>query len=354
MKVINLVGARPQFVKAATISRAIYHQNFDSTPAHITEIIVHTGQHYDYNMSKVFFDELMIPEPHYNLGVGSGSHGKMTGMMLKKIEQILEKEQPDWVVVYGDTNSTLSGGLAAAKLNIPVAHIEAGLRSFNRRMPEEINRVLTDHISSLLFCPTESAVKNLKKEGISTGVQKVGDVMYDAAIHYGKRAPDFSRKEPFALASLHRVENIDNPIRLKNILSAMKHCDIKIVFPIHPRTRIALKRYGISINDRIEMIDPLPYLSMLGYLKSCSFVLTDSGGLQKEAYFHGKKCITTRNETEWIELVECGINRLVGADELVIRNSFDWAMKPSVHPDGLYGNGNAAFDIVKHLRIVNL
>jgi UDP-GlcNAc3NAcA epimerase len=349
MKVVNLVGARPQFIKAATVTRAIHRHNLDHSSPNISEIIVHTGQHYDYNMSQVFFEELKIPEPQYNLGIGSGSHGQMTGAMLQKIEQVLVKEQPDWIIVYGDTNSTMAGALAAAKLHIPVAHVEAGLRSFNRRMPEEINRVLTDHVSSLLFCPSETAVQNLEKEGITVGVHNVGDVMYDALLYNGEKASDPLRREPYALASLHRAENTGDQERMRSILSAMGKSPVRIVFPIHPRTRYTLKRYGISLDTQIEMLDPQPYLSMLGYLKGCSFVITDSGGLQKEAYFFGKKCITIRDETEWTELVDYGVNRVVGAEELAIRNSFSWAMESSAMPNGIYGTGDAAVKIVKHL-----
>jgi UDP-GlcNAc3NAcA epimerase len=349
VKIVNLVGARPQFVKAAMVSRAIGRRNSACGATKISEIILHTGQHYDYNMSRVFFEELSIAEPHYDLGVGSGSHGKMTGAMLGTIEPVLTKERPDWVLVYGDTNSTLAGALAAAKLNVPVAHIEAGLRTFDRRMPEEINRLLTDHISSLLLCPTENAVRNLGREGISSGVHNVGDVMYDAALHYGGRASCPFRAGPYALASLHRAENTDDPRRLKSIMSAMNSSPVPIVFPVHPRTRRALERCQIAVSGAMEMLDPVTYLAMLGYLKGCAFVITDSGGLQKEAYFFRKKCVTLREKTEWTELVDCGASRIVGADESAIRNSFSWALEPSAMPEGLYGNGRAAAQIVDRL-----
>jgi UDP-GlcNAc3NAcA epimerase len=346
MKIITVVGARPQFIKAAVLSRAIFVHN-GSGEEKIEECMVHTGQHYDYNMSQVFFDELEIPNPHYNLGIGSGCHGKMTGAMLEAIEKVLLLEKPDLVMVYGDTNSTLAGCLAAVKLHIPVAHVEAGLRSFNRKMPEEINRVLTDHAASYLFCPTPNAVSNLEKEGIREGVFEVGDVMYDAVIYYRKRAIRPERKTPFILASLHRAENTEDPQRLRNILSAMNSFPIPVVLPLHPRTKKALDKGSVLVSPFIEIIDPLPYLYMLGHLEQCTFVLTDSGGLQKEAYFFGKKCLTVRDETEWIELVECGANRVVGADETEIQRGISWAMESLPELKPLYGNGNAGTKILQ-------
>jgi UDP-GlcNAc3NAcA epimerase len=351
MKIATIVGARPQFIKAAPVSRAIEAHNQTKSNSQITEVLVHTGQHYDYNMSQVFFDELEIQEPDYHLGVGSGPHGKMTGAMLQRIEEVLMDEQPQWVLVYGDTNSTLAGALAAAKLHVPVAHVEAGLRSFNRRMPEEINRVLADHISTLLFCPSKTAVVNLENEGIRQGVHRVGDVMYDAVLCYRKKAKvnKLDRPGPYVLASLHRAENTDDPRRLRSILSAMGVSPIPVILPLHPRTRKLMKREDLSTNSRIQILEPLSYLNMLDHLEQCTFVITDSGGLQKEAYFLGKRCVTVRDETEWTELVECGANRVTGAEESKIRSAFSWAMEPLSHTPELYGDGNASERIIYHL-----
>jgi UDP-GlcNAc3NAcA epimerase len=351
MKIATIVGARPQFIKAAPVGRAIQKHNQDKSNTPITEVLVHTGQHYDYNMSQVFFDELEIQAPDYHLGVGSGTHGKMTGAMLERIEKVLLDEQPDWVLVYGDTNSTLAGALAAAKLHIPVAHVEAGLRSFNRCMPEEINRVLTDHISTLLFCPTKTAVVNLENESIRQDVYRVGDVMYDAVLYYRNKAKinGQDRPTPYVLASLHRAENTDDPKRLGSIFSAMGVSPIPVILPLHPRTRKLMKHNNLSTNNRIEILEPQSYLNMLKYLDRCTFVITDSGGLQKEAYFFGKRCITVRDETEWTELVECGANRVAGAEESVIRSTFSWAMEPLLNTPELYGSGNASERIIHHL-----
>ena len=349
MKIVAIIGARPQFIKAASVSRAIQHYNKEHHGPDITEVIVHTGQHYDHNMSQVFFEELEIRQPQYNLGVGSGPHGKMTGAMLERIEGVLLEERPEWVLVYGDTNSTLAGALAAVKLHIPLAHVEAGLRSFNRQMPEEHNRVLTDPCSDLLFCPTDPAVENLKKEGITEGVFKVGDVMYDAMLYYRKKAVRIGRKGSYALASLHRAENTDDPRRLRSILSAMSDSPVPVILPIHPRTRKLLERESISVNSRIEILEPFSYFVMLGHLDGCAFVITDSGGLQKEAYFFGKRCITVRDETEWTELVEYGANRVVGAEESAIRTAFSWAMEPLLNVPELYGKGDAGKHIIQLL-----
>ena len=351
MNITTIVGARPQFVKAAAVSRAIKKHN--EAKIHpdevINEVLVHTGQHYDYNMSRVFFEELGIPEPDINLGVGSGRHGEMTGAMLAALEEILMDQAPDYLLVYGDTNSTLAGALAASKLHIPVAHIEAGLRSYNRRMPEEINRVLSDHLSTLLFCPTETAVDNLGKEGITAGVVNVGDVMYDSVLHYKPQARKPSINEPFALATLHRAENTDDPIRLTAILDAIQGAPVPIVLPLHPRTRKMLARFGIQVGKKISAIEPIPYLSLLGYLDACEFVITDSGGLQKEAYFFEKKCITVRDETEWVELVKSDANRVVAADKQKIMRAFAWAAEPLANIDYLYGRGDASDRIVRNL-----
>jgi UDP-GlcNAc3NAcA epimerase len=318
LRLMTVVGARPQFVKAAAVSRAVAARD------DITEIMVHTGQHFDDNMSKVFFDELDIPPPAFGLDIHGGSHGDMTGRMLGVLEAVMRQERPDWVMVYGDTNTTLAGALGAAKLNIPVAHVEAGLRSFNRRMPEEINRVVADHLSTLLFCPTVQSVKNLEREGITSGVHHVGDVMFDATMFAAARARERStilddlRLAPggYALATIHRAENTDDPEQLRTVMDWLsdKAKERAIVFPVHPRTRDALARAGI-VPQGVAMIDPVGYLDMARLLDGAVAVYTDSGGLQKEAYFHRKPCVTLRSETEWTELVACGWNRLwIGPD----------------------------------------
>jgi len=349
MKIITVLGTRPQFVKAAVVSRAIRAFNGSGCGPRIQEIIVHTGQHYDRNMSRVFFEELEIPEPACNLNVRSERHGRMTAQMLEGVEDILLRENPDAVLVYGDTNSTLAGALAAAKLNIPIAHVEAGLRSYSRRMPEEINRCLTDHAAELLFCPTQTAVDNLQKEGICTGTYLVGDVMYDASRYFMKKAPDPDRDRPFFLATVHRAENTGDPKRLKNILAGLAASPIPILMPLHPRTRKVIERHRLHTAVHVEMVEPLPYLSLLGHLAKCSGVITDSGGLQKEAFFFGKRCLTLRDETEWVELVDIGANMLVGADSAAIAAALPWAMEPLERMPALYGNGRAAGRIVEIL-----
>ena len=313
MKILSVVGARPQFIKAAPVSQAIALENG------LQEVMVHTGQHYDGNMSDVFFSDLGIRAPHHYLGIGGGRHGAMTGRMLEGLEAIMLSEKPDWVIVYGDTNSTIAGALAASKLNIAIAHVEAGLRSFNRQMPEEINRVLTDHLSTALFCPTQTAIQNLKREGITRGVEHVGDVMYDATLAAKDRAIKTSSilaeldLEPrsYALATVHRAENTDNPEQLARILDYLRRKTqlTKVVLPLHPRTRKAAKRYGLDFNG-LRTIPPVGYLDMALLLSACNEVMTDSGGIQKEAYFHRKPCITLRTETEWVETVDNGWNRL--------------------------------------------
>lgn len=353
--IVSIVGARPQFIKAAAVSRAIAEHNKKSPKATIVEKIVHTGQHYDENMSKIFFDELEIPQPDYNLGVGSGSHGEQTGRMLEKIENVLVKEGPEYVIVYGDTNSTLAGALAAAKLHIAVAHVEAGLRSFNRKMPEEINRVLTDHASSLLFCPTETAVKNLASEGISEGVYQVGDVMYDSILFYAKKAKAIEHKtlerfeirpKSYYLATVHRAGNTDDVATLRNIVEALNEMattDHPVVLPLHPRTVSYIDSYGLRFNNSIKVIEPLSYLEMLVLENNARTILTDSGGVQKEAYIFRVPCVTLRDETEWVETVELGWNTLAGADynqivELV-------RIADNILPDTwqlFYGDGYAA------------
>ena len=311
LRILTVVGARPQFIKAAVLSRAV------AVEPGAAEIMVHTGQHFDANMSDIFFHELAIPAPGRHLGIHGGGHGEMTGRMLAALEPVMIEAKPDVVVVYGDTNSTLAGALAAVKLRLPVAHVEAGLRSFNRAMPEEINRVLADHASDLLFCPTEAAVANLRREGISDGVCAVGDVMYDATLFARAAAAERSDiverlgRGRYALATLHRAENTDDPRALKRAIdyltiAAREH---RIVFPIHPRTRAAAAAAGLSL-AALEVVEPLGYFDMHRLLQGAALVFTDSGGLQKEAYFHRVPCVTLRAETEWVETVACGWNRL--------------------------------------------
>ncbi len=352
-KIITVIGARPQFIKAAAVSRAI------ASLDELEEIIVHTGQHFDENMSKIFFDELNIPLPAYNLDVHSLGHGAMTGRMLESIEELLLKVKPDFLMVYGDTNSTLAGALAAAKLHIPVAHVEAGLRSFNMQMPEELNRILTDRISRLLFCPTADAVNNLRKEGFDTfdcDVVATGDVMYDAAMYYAPRAqkPSFELPQTFILSTLHRAENTDDTVRLENIFSALKEIarNSPVVLPLHPRTRNILERTGMNRNaENITIIPPIGYLQMIYLLKNCQMVMTDSGGLQKEAYFFSKPCITLREETEWTELTREGVNRLAGASKEKIMEAYSFfTNQKASFSQGLYGDGKAAFKIVRYIK----
>lgn len=349
LTIMTVVGARPQFVKAAVLSRAIAEYNRTRPVQSIVEQIVHTGQHYDYVMSQTFFDDMGIPRPVVNLGVGSGSHGVMTGTILAGLEHEIVARRPHVVLVYGDTNSTLAGALAAAKLHVPVAHVEAGLRSFNRQMPEEINRIVTDHVSTSLFCPSEPARAQLAREGITQGVHVVGDVMYDAVCYYRPKAIQPAYDHPYALASLHRAENTDDPQRLRRILAALSAAPVPIILPLHPRTRHTLERERIVVTGQMHLLAPLSYLAMLGHLERCAFVVTDSGGLQKEAFFFGKKCITVRDETEWLELVECGANRVVGADATAILAAFAWAMQPLSQVPELYGQGDAGARIVQLL-----
>jgi UDP-GlcNAc3NAcA epimerase len=354
VKVITIVGARPQFIKAATVSRIL--RDIEG----IDERIIHTGQHYDHGMSDIFFEELDIPKPAYSLGIGSCSHGKQTGQMLAAIESALEDESPDWVLVYGDTNSTLAGALAAAKLHLPVAHVEAGLRSFNRAMPEEINRVVTDHLAELLLTPTRGAADQLVKEGIAPEkVQLVGDVMFDAALYYAERAARLRSvserfglgPKGFALATLHRAENTDNPARLSAIIDGLCRLAerVPVVMPLHPRTRLALDRCQLlqTAKAQLRIIDPVGYLEMIQLEQSAAVVVTDSGGVQKEAFFFKTPCVTLRDETEWTELVELGYNKLVGSDPAAIEmaadqhrsRTLDWTLP-------LYGDGRAAYHIV--------
>ncbi len=314
-----------------------------------TEVLVHTGQHYDGNMSAVFFDELGIPEPDVNLGIGSGRHGAQTGAMLTGIEDVLLEEQPDWVLVYGDTNSTLAGALAAAKLHIPVAHVEAGLRSFNRAMPEEINRVIADHLSDLLLCPSQTAVDNLVAEGITRGVHLVGDVMADALAFAVERAQNHSdvlerlglAEGHYLLATVHRAENTDDATRLRNILAVFDALDEPVIFPVHPRTRQAINILGYSPAPHVQLIEPVGYLDMVMLEQSARLILTDSGGIQKEAYWLGVPCVTLRDETEWVETVEAGWNVIVGADRMRIVQVARSFTPPLAHPS-LYGDGETA------------
>ncbi|MFI5134873.1 MAG: non-hydrolyzing UDP-N-acetylglucosamine 2-epimerase [Chitinophagales bacterium] len=355
MKIVTVVGARPQFIKAAAVSRVIRrHEN-------VSEILLHTGQHFDDNMSKIFFEELEIPSANYNLGIHSLHHGAMTARMLEAIEEILIKENPDWVLVYGDTDSTLAGSLAAKKLHLRVAHVEAGMRSFNMKMPEEINRILTDRVSDLLFCSTTDAVKNLKREGFKhfdCRVVRSGDVMYDAALYYtqkAQRVSEIMKKIPFSefvLCTLHREENVSDSEKLKKILVALKaiHHEIPVVLPAHPRTRKAIDYLGIQIP--FHLIEPVGYLDMLMLTQHCKLVITDSGGLQKEAFFFRKFCITLREETEWVELIDLKVNRTAGASEKKILKAFHSFLKKTLKTKAFpYGKGNASEKIVKELIV---
>lgn len=349
MKVVTVLGARPQFIKAAPVSREIRKNH--------QELIVHTGQHYDANMSDIFFEELHIPKPDYHLGVGSSSHGKQTGDMLTQIEEILLKEEPDFLLVYGDTNSTLAGALAAAKLHIPVLHIEAGLRSFNKRMPEEVNRILTDHVSSYLFCPTETAVQNLADENITKGVHNVGDVMYDAVLYNmelnqaSTLLADIGLEEKdYYLITVHRAENTDDETRMKAILDAFSQVDGTKVWPIHPRTKNKLAQMGIDLATipGLKVIDPVGYLDMLTLEKNAKKILTDSGGVQKEAYFMEVPCVTLRDETEWVETLEGDANILVGAETDKIVAAVNKELSPTYQK--LFGDGRAAEKLINLIK----
>ena len=351
MKILTIIGARPQFIKAAPLSN--YIAGLDG----VEEILVHTGQHYDENMSDVFFEEMHIPKPKYNLALGGGTHGKMTGRMLEGIEQILLDERPDWVLVFGDTNSTLAGALAATKLHIKVAHVEAGLRSYNMAMPEEVNRILTDRISAVLFCPSQKAVDNLALEGVEhwdTNVVISGDIMKDAADFYAPRASqpvDFPHAAgSFHLATVHRAENTDDPERLRSIFSALTEVagTAPLVLPLHPRTRQRIETFGIDTGD-ISLIEPVGYLNMVWLLDNCRMVFTDSGGLQKEAYYFGKPCVTMRDETEWTELVDERHNVLVGADAGAILGAAQGFAFNEDYSSDIYGAGDTSRKIVAAL-----
>lgn len=353
MKIVTIVGARPQFVKAAVLSRLIKNDPL------VEEVIVHTGQHFDASMSDIFFEQMEIAKPHYHLEVNSLSHGAMTGRMLEKIEDVLLNEKPDVVLVYGDTNSTLAGALAAQKLHIPVAHVEAGLRSFNMDMPEESNRIITDRISSILFAPTNTAIAHLKKEGFDNydiKVCRTGDIMLDAALYYANKSKERSKlsldlSKQFILCTLHRAENTDDFKRLKEIVNALNEIskEMEIILPLHPRTKKMLGKHGLDLH--VNTIDPVGYFEMIELLKHCALVMTDSGGLQKEAYFFKKPCVTLRDETEWTELLENGFNKLAGANSKLIQSSvndmlstkFDFSIE-------LYGDGTSGIKILEELK----
>jgi len=354
MKILTILGARPQFIKASSVSRAISSRNG------ITEIIVHTGQHYDTNMSDIFFNEMKIPKPDYNLNINRLGHGAMTGQMLEKIEEVLLKEKPDWVIVYGDTNSTIAGALASAKLHIKVAHVEAGLRSFNTNMPEEVNRIITDRISNVLFCPTQSAIDNLEKEGFpfklanssQQHIHNVGDVMQDGAIFYKDLAvkPQCNISNEYILCTIHRAENTDDIVRLSQIIEALNHINkfTQVILPLHPRTKQIIEKNYIPIDFTI--IEPIGYLEMIWLINNCNFVMTDSGGLQKEAYFFKKPCIILRDETEWVELVENNFNTLAGASKSKIIDAVNNISNMNKDFDiNLYGDGNASQKIIEEL-----
>lgn len=350
MNVITIVGARPQFIKAAAVSRELRKRH--------REVLVHTGQHYDYGMSGVFFDGLEIPKPEVNLGVGSGSHGAQTGAMLRGIEEVLVSERPDWVLVYGDTNSTLAGALAASKLMIPVAHVEAGLRSFNRRMPEEVNRVIADHLSNLLLCPSRTAVDSLAAEGIDRNVYLVGDVMLDvlnwAREHSGHKASEVLgglgvNARGYLLVTVHRSENTDDLGKLSEIVQGLNALEEPVLFPVHPRTRKAIEAANYRLAPHIRLMDPLGYFEMLAVAAGARLILTDSGGLQKEAYWLGVPCITLREETEWVETVESGWNKLTGAKCDRVVQAVRAFIPPASRP-ALYGDGKVAAKCVALLE----
>lgn len=352
-KIVTVIGARPQFIKAAVVSRVIkLHDD-------INEVIVHTGQHYDANMSDIFFDELDIPRPHHNLAIGGGKHGQNTGRMIEAIEAVLETETPDYLLVYGDTNTTLAGSVAASKMHIPIAHVEAGLRSYNRRMPEEINRILTDHVSELLFTPSEVAVHNLSLEGITGDkVKNVGDVMFDAVKFYSQKAENVSRileieklqPKGYYLMTLHRQENTDDLTRLQSIFAGLESTDKPIIWPIHPRTRKHIASYKVNVPSNIRLIDPVGYLDMVMLEKQAFAIITDSGGVQKEAYYHGIPSVTLRDQTEWVELVNIGATKIVGADTALIRSAVAELGTRTLAEEMIYGRGDAGELIVAALK----
>ncbi|MFT5876452.1 MAG: UDP-GlcNAc3NAcA epimerase [Salibacteraceae bacterium] len=355
MKIVTIIGARPQFIKASSLSREI--AKYDS----IEEVIVHTGQHFDKNMSEIFFEEMNIPKPKYNLEINSLSHGAMTGRMMEAIEEVLVNERPDWVVVYGDTNSTIAGALTAKKMHIKVAHIEAGLRSFDMRMPEEINRILTDQISDVLFCPTDVAIANLKNEGFdkkNIDIIECGDIMYDSALFYKSlmhEPKNYDLPKEFVLATIHRQENTDDEERLKKIietLNELSNTGNPVVMPIHPRTRAIIEQNNLSIEFKV--IDPVGYLEMVYLLENCKYVVTDSGGLQKEAYFFEKRCFTYRDSTEWTELLKMGVNTLLNFEDSNMVQTINKEMETSnTFVAGVYGTGNTSEMILRNLLASN-
>lgn len=355
MKILTIVGARPQFIKAATVSRVLAENTG------IEELIVHTGQHYDPNMSGIFFAELGIPEPDYDLGISGGNHGAMTGRMLAAIEEVILKDRPDCLLIYGDTNSTLAGALAAAKLHVPVAHVEAGLRSFNKQMPEEINRVVTDHVATWLLTPTETATTNLHREGISPeNIHQVGDVMFDAALFYAAKAERTSTiltklgldQRNYVLATIHRQENTDAPARLRAIVAGLNEVarSMPVVLPLHPRTRKLLDAADdLDVGEDLLVVEPVGYLDMVMLERGAAVIATDSGGVQKEAFFHGAPCVTLRDETEWVELIEMGWNRLAPPGQADIAKTIREAIGQKGDSGSPYGDGNAAQRIVTAL-----
>jgi UDP-GlcNAc3NAcA epimerase len=358
VNITTIVGARPQFIKAAMVSRAFVQYNRENEDYHFVESLIHTGQHYDHNMSDIFFKQMGIPEPMVNLNAGSGLHGEMTGRMLAMIEKELMELKPDWLLVYGDTNSTLAGALAAAKLHIPVAHVEAGLRSFNKQMPEEINRILTDHVSSMLFCPTYTAMQNLQSENITRGVHHAGDVMYDAAKVFSDISSETStvfrdqglKSGGYLLSTLHRAENTDNPERLRSILNAFVRLAEKepVVLPLHPRTAKSVRDLGFEkLLEPLRILPPVSFLDMVLLEKHARRILTDSGGVQKEAYFHGVPCVTLRHETEWIETVRAGWNTVAGTETGSILSAVAESKPGETIAE--YGDGVASFRIVEFL-----
>lgn len=337
MKILTIVGARPQYIKAAPISNAL-------KGAGIEEILVNTGQHYDFNMSDIFFKELNIPGAKYNLDVGSDTHGRQTGKMLTKLDEVIENEKPDGTIVYGDTNTTLAGALSSVKHHIPVIHIEAGLRSYNKKMPEEINRVVTDHISSLLFCPSEVSAENLKKESILEGVHVVGDVMYDIFHYFKSKFVDHNDHGDYALLTMHRAENTEKNILTKRLIQ-MSEMGQKIIYPIHPRTKKCIEQWSLTVPENVSMIEPVSWLELMGLAGHAKFILTDSGGLQKEALWHGKYCLTLRDETEWTETIKQGVNRLISEDETIQIPDMDKG--DFSNP---YGNGNSSRAIAEIIK----
>ena len=352
MKVVTVIGARPQFIKSSILSKTI------SQHSEINEVIIHSGQHFDSNMSEVFFNEMEIKKPKYNLDINSLQKGTMIGRMIEKTEVILKIEKPDLVLVYGDTNTTLAGALSANNLNIPIAHVEAGLRSFNHFMPEEINRIITDKISTYLFCPTQKAVDNLMNEGLNENqkIFKCGDVMQDAAFYYAEKSAEKSNiiskinLSRFILCTLHRAENTDNERKLKSIVSSLNeiHKTTPIILPLHPRTKLKIKELGIELN--VNIVEPVGYFDMMELLKNCELVLTDSGGLQKEAYFFKKNCVTMRNETEWVELTENKVNIIVGSEkDKIVKGVQQMLAQKRDFSTNHYGIGNACEIIVKEI-----